>query len=1413
MKKEKAILQCLGAVLLILTAFISCNNGLVPVPVIDQITSGISADVSLTPPENLTATHGGYKSVTLTWKASSNAAQYKVYSAKTPYDNFVQIAETKDASCEIIVTENAGSNKYYRVAAVNSQGKESQKSDFVFGSSLATPVITRIDQSEDGTSSTVFWWMENCDNNTYLKNVNYEITVYDETKTKTIGDTYVINGQILKDGSEELYDAVTSIQINNLEPKTKYFFKVEAYTKQNVEKREIGDLIDAETAHLLTPAAPQDVTATKGTSTQSVSVSWTLPEFVEVSTAYGTYERHPLYFSVKRKLMGADDSTYEVLAEKISCVAETDIGKKTYRFSCIDSGKNGDCITTQPSVTTDTEQNYPDYLPESKVTFIDKTPEQGKQYTYKVQSYSDDTTKTRSDDTTCTGTADGWKISVAKFYTEANYHYTSEEKTGIESISIIFHTDFVDFIDESAEDASSPYLYTITANYSSLDESVNETRPVTSLSSLKALKEYTYTFENLAENQDLEGYYKYTLDIASPDGNTVYVSVPAGERFTVTADPTKIPKIENFSVKDGFADKYEVSWSYSQVCQYTISWQNFDKDNNLLGEDSYTLTEDDVLSFVDGNIETFNLPAASGDRAKFTLIANSGLEATQTLEDTYETLGTPVPVIKNYDYSTITVSWNAVQKADAPYTVSAFYDDKTVCEDELLITEGAEQNTEITEQDGVYTCVITNPYGYDMEKVSGLPIKLTVTAKNSTTESTASATPVVKTVGPAALNTTFVDSTMSNNLDQSKNIVIQWDKVDGAAGYIIQRILYKDGEPDPSNLDETADKYFYDCEKNELTVSSGEPDSSRVTVKLTDTKFVLTDKYAEPTENNSYHANQSKIPLGLPYGYIVLPVKENGTADDFIFDDVKQHKLLNESKIVYGKPADPEAIENDNLTDTIGSTYGYGLEVTAAKSESSETISITWKKPFENPDTVPILYRRQNKGQNWSIVKALDGNTTTLNDPLTDCDKTKSYYYAVQYAVSNDTPLSYLPCYDKNVSVKDLRYSEKNPGFDESTINESLNKGYLFFIDYSASYNGTILEDGTYDTEDEFYYSENISHKMWDFTERARGPVSYTISAKNLNLVLDYVKLADINVNPATGIETYLLNVEKDAEGKDTDVLADNSNDTRITKSGSSLIVSPIGITTKKDGETNGILQILRSSKTFYKLESKRDFSVNGNTKTISFNKENCGYRQITDTELAKSVGLIIADSLYKAGIPEKYSSDFFAQPKDDATNNWEGFSITHTSWANYSQWGFNGLDYKNKFEPGCSSTHPESYISDFTLNAGNSSKVEGAKSHTLYYLPPLEIQLSHNSNLNSYNKKIIFEAGAAGTSKKWNLYISQVVGTKSDGSKDTKSLVKIDDKQTEFLKYFPYDIGNKHESGDKTCNTALQTYQGDWWN
>ena len=1158
---------------LILT-FSSCKQGLISSPDLANITnssSGITGEIDA--PADVKASHGYLGEITVRWAAVNGAARYVVFSAGNPFAELERCGETKDNSTEFKLKESAGTIKYYAVKAVNFIGKESPMSGKVMGSSLAKPVITGITQSEDGTAATVQWWMDNCKEDTYKNSVVYEVFCYASDQKTQIGKPVIVN------------DGKTSAEITGLMPKTVYYYKVDASIKAE-QKKLSSDKVDSKTVHRLIPDAPSDFAASKGTSKYGITLSFKLPEFVDVGAAGGTYERHPLYFKILRKEKALPDSAYETVADYLGTVKETDIPNGIYKFSS-KAGNTVNAATTTAAagkaeleVITSSDSNaeihsdYEDYISLSEVKFTDKNNiERGKQYSYKIQSYVDDTSGLVSSDKACVEDS-GWQLPVPSFKFDAEYKKSSNPAK-FEKITAAFKLDFAE---------SENYSFMITQKGVLKDLTPVQEEPLLNTTSLSVVNSYKIDFTG-TDLSAKAGYYLYTMYILPKgveDKTKAYDSVTAAGTLTVTDDATATPQIETFTVEDGYADKFIIKWTYHTGCNYSLSWDNYKADGTKIEDGGGSLSKEELVftPVSDGGTAEFIHPALSGECRKYTLTAAAALTNDKTDNDVKKTLGKPSPEQIDMDYEKITVKWNAVQKADS-YEVSAKYEGST---DELIVKSGSDKNTEVTETSGVSNCVITKPQGFNDINKAGKPIVLSVKAKNAKGE-TVTELPV-KLIGPALVNAE-IDKTDIN----ANSIAVKWKSVEGAKGYLIQRVRYNDTE----FTQDKADTYYYDAENKKIMLNGENADSERVNINISGKTFTLKDIYKADESNGTdpYKANQSKIPWGLPYGYAVLPVK---AADDFTFKSDSFFETETGSKIEY----------TSKLEEVRGAAFGYGLETKASKSK--DVINLEWKKPYYK-EFNPSIYKRLAKtgsreAGSWALLTTLSKESVSYTYTPPKDEQCAAFEYAVRYNYYGAAP-NFVPSYIERLA--DTKEDRAEYVYKSEADREQLNKGYVLATKLEASYGGEVLSDGSGYAKDDKYYSEKVSWSSWDEDERKIFPDFAEIYIFNDDLSSEWKKLAALD----------LSTLEPQTPETHTDTL--------IEKVGTGLLLKPAKITEGSAATTDGILKVLRNAKHYYKIVLKR-----GEKEVqIGINRDIYACRQITDEELAKAAMLAFSYTFY----------------------------------------------------------------------------------------------------------------------------------------------------------------------------------------
>ena len=1182
MNRTKSLAKYVLSVAVIVAALFaaSCSQGLLPEPEIEQIQgSVVNKDAQIeAPPLAVKATQGKTKTVTVSWSTSNGATQYVVYSAASPHEEFQQIAETKGEVNSIDIQEPAGTSAYYRVCARNYKKELSDFSDTVFGSTMATPIISGITSSTDGTSATVSWWMENCSASTYQSLVNYVVYCYDESGNEVTHET--------ASGKE------TSAVLSGLTAKTRYFYQVEAFVSADQSKPELSDKVDEETARRLIPDAPENLSATKGTDKETIAISWTLPPFCDVAVSGGVYERHPLYFTIERKLKGDDDTKYQKIVTYLGTQEKEPTSASVIQFSCAADGaatSEGSLVSVQPAAQNDADaersDNYKDYISRSTVTYYDTTAERGLQYEYRVQSYVDDVKKTISAEN-ATAVAQGFLLSKPAFSASAKYDRATGNDNIITKITVSFKTVFKPY--------GQDYSYVLRRNYEPMETESGLTGnpvsglPITKADSISTLNTVTDVFDF---GKDVSiGYYQYVLYICASGEDDIakaYDSITMSGKITVIDDASKLPTITRFDIEDGFADKFRLTWNYDNTCRYRLEWKSslddFTKVETLdIGDDDRHFSKDDGAATA-----TYNHPAQSGERRLYTLVANGGIEVSKTYPlpkagdegvpepKELETLGTAEPQTVDIGYRTISVSWPEVQRATGDFYIKAYYAGDT---DEKDLAVG---KYTITEEEGGYRCVITEPDGYDDPKRSGLPITMKITAKSDKTNDTTITTHTVRTLGPAALDVRTTETPAEND------ITITWKKAEGAEGYLIYRLAYTDRA---CNVVERASCYYYELgesSKPEVLLDSeanpNDGNKTRAQVTPLGETYRLQDIYQEPTtESSAYQTVQSKLCWGRPYGYIVLPVKK---SDDFKFVDNTATLVADGSSVDY------TANETQTLAEVRAATLGYGLNLEADKATSGSKQNIKWNEPYKPQQ--PVVYRRA-AGSTGKFEKFYD-NTAIKGKNSAAMQITDNYYDAFEYVVkyyaanpdgsSIDLPPSLLAEIEGNAQNYETPQGEKR---------ELDNKGYLLTVD---GFDVQVHPEKT--------YYEQAYWKEWDYSKRAVGPDSMVILVQNNNIDADSHELVSIEkANAHTGIQAVADDITAEAEGNVT------------------IRVAPAGIAAGTSATTDGMLKVLRDYRHNYTFRLER--TVGETPISVSYedyekDSVKTAYRQITIDEFAKA--------------------------------------------------------------------------------------------------------------------------------------------------------------------------------------------------
>ena len=1232
---------------LVLQVFLSCANDLIPESTVSQISSGITVSKELVPPSSVYASNGDYRCVKLSWNIAQNAARYNIYSTDSLNPSnaiFEKAGETKDGqTTSVIIQENPGITKYYCVTSVDLDGNESVKSNYVSATTLATPEITSIEEAENGTEITVNWYLDNCrdESSPYFNDLRFVLHLYDSTMNEIKDkESSILHA---KDFSNGVPGAVVkySYTFKDLTSKTKYYFMVEAFTFENPEenssKIERSDKLDAETARMMTPKKVSDLYIEKGVDNKTLKVSFTLPEFCEYKESDSTYSRHPLYFKVERRYSGSENAQWETIINKLSSKAETDEKKLIYNFKLDGTEQKYTNFSILAEASTDSSMesnpNYENYIQGSLIT-LSFDVERGIKYDFRIQSYVDDTIKILSSEDSVSEDT-GWLVSVPSFNVRSRYELSPENENVITSVNVSFNLKFEPFEKESS------YTYKVQESFEEFENPNDLTKtkePVeTQVKEVSTISEINNLLYKKDTSENKFGYYSYVFTLLD-SGKKVIQTVATSEKIIVIKNRTLIPQPKNFTVEDGYANKFIISWIHPENSTYTLNYDVLDENSQII--ETVSKTEEELKADVGADVQgpdesgkiTVNLDAESGDVRQFYLTVKAGMtvvvyDKEGEVNAVRKTLGTPNPKIVEYDYSTIKVQWDEVQMSEVTvnegtvtdgFEISAKYRESSLpplLSSDAKLKEELAVNYTITEKTletgkKTYTCVLDKPYGYDNPLVSGLPIDFSVKATN--TKDNTTSTIETETVGPAMINAQIASNTIADDA-----ITLKWNKVKGAESYIIQRIC---NAPDSAVKSDT---YFYAEDGSISTLNGDEGIQDRTSGKMTpsaeNTVYEFTDIYKEPDigqENNGYQVNQSKLPWGIEYDYIVLPVKKGGTERDFVFDSENFCLLTDDSKVNYTKKSDGgEGFNNVplELEYVSGATAGFGQNVLAEKAQNTKTIKVDFAPAFYKTSAPTLLRRKYGTNDEW--VNVASGKPEDLQffyTPLTK-DGFTPYEYIVKYNY-NASNFKYPPSLDKYLkSTLETRYKYK----DDDAEKEPANKGYLLNVNFNAEYYGT-LEGDNYKV-DENYYTEKVSWERWNFNEAKIGPEKFEIYAFNPELTINleltngWTKIAEI------------ASSEVFKDSIDTDVLLD----TDIRKYQTTVLLTPNGYNNKTKTNTTGLLKVLRNAKHYYKIVFPQPENKNTPEMTLGDAKDIYAYRQITDEELVKSSLLVMAYAFY----------------------------------------------------------------------------------------------------------------------------------------------------------------------------------------
>lgn len=1399
----------LGLVLSIVACFIFFGcKGMLPVPQVSQASDILlQGNKAIATPLNVTASHGQKRQITISWTPVSNAKYYYIYRAETPHSQFVQIDEAAGGEASKAISVPAGFSGYFKVAAVTGLGEISELSLAYYGTSLASPVITDIQQDDEAASATIYWFMENLNEKSYLSSVQFNVICYNP------------------DGSEKDHILLSKTEntfctFENLNTATVYSYDVEAYLLSDQTASEKSMKVDKATAVSLIPQVA-DFTATEGTEKdQKVTLTITLPQMAKTPSSTGTggtdlpgYEEKPLYFKIQR--FNEANQIYDTVVDYLS-----------FNGSTTPLNKGADAFNS--------------YTEGNTVTWYDTNVERGIKYKYRVLSYVDNYFENGSEtarkfvthDPAKANVKTGWAANIPAIsstqveYTKdiaanaddkaitAEYIKSASLKLNASWESLGKEGDYKYVLVEKrfkiksdngdVEDETGTEKLLIQANGSTYFDSIADIKDFEinfnfSAPVVNADKSTT----DAAENANIRGYYKYSIYVipsaAAEENPSPDLSIK--DKALVSKEDSSTRLVFNgevptpvLNVADGYKSKAIISYNKQDKTTYKLVRETLDADGKVITGEDKTVDITESTTYEDKTLE-------AGKAYQYTLYASTTgmLDIPSTTVRAY-TLGKPDLTFDEaaLDYSTITLKWrSAVSPLEADsikagtstdkhvkYTVKVPYNGTVISYDLSSHELNGTETVTFTEDDYTLNVINGTDYIFKLKKNieyfdysgktpkiaaenAGKSFGVTLVVSNDRTEEEADnhndETVQARTLGPANSGITATKATSVNN------IKVQWNKIPGIEYYAVRRTC-----PATTDEEEPKDDIIYVSKDGTVKVNEEPVSTLRTVVSPQPDSFILTDQHCTATDaQDSYQTNQAKIAWGLEFEYTVIPVL---STDDNPFEDF--------DKVTYTD-------DKNSIVTAKGYTPGYGLNVVATKAESADSVTVKWDKPNEFAKTQPKVWCRKENSADWIGGSPYTAGTTSCTIHLPDSLRADKVEFAITYD-TNETA-KFEPSYLTNLSNK------------KDSDGEALNVGYQFTL---TSFYATAPVK-TAET-----FSEQINWSKDQNGERKKGAGDfidgdcYEIQILNKNCSNKWYTIATLN----KAGEFHPVNMS----GKWYDItITDNGNDSATILPGS---VSDAG------GVHDGLLKVQRDYKHYYRLVAKRKTSAEGpeitavlgditNTTTNdSVAKEAVfGVRKISDEEFVKNVCLIVADASYKCGVRE--STDGEKLPDKACINGITGkFGLYHQGGTKTAYWGTKG-EYTHEFYslPGSDS---EKLVSGWKLNIPEKGDYAAADGNAYYYFAPAEITATHESGLPSYNGKINFTAGKRGSHSALVIFDGVTTEwTVTATSQNTSKTYSASKNETEFKKIFPYQLGAGN-GGYSAYTSSIPVFdpESNWW-
>lgn len=1399
----------LGLVLSIVACFIFFGcKGMLPVPQVSQASDILlQGNKAIATPLNVTASHGQKRQITISWTPVSNAKYYYIYRAETPHSQFVQIDEAAGGEASKAISVPAGFSGYFKVAAVTGLGEISELSLASYGTSLASPVITDIQQDDEAASATIYWFMENLNEKSYLSSVQFNVICYNP------------------DGSEKDHILLSKTEntfctFENLNTATIYSYDVEAYLLSDQTASEKSMKVDKATAVSLIPQVA-NFTATEGTEKdQKVTLTITLPQMAKTPSSTGTggtdspgYEDKPLYFKIQR--FNEANQIFDTVVDYLSFNGSTTPLNKDHK-------------------------DFDSYTEGNTVTWYDTSVERGIKYKYRVLSYVDNYFESGSETTRKVVTHDpakanvktGWAANIpAISSTQVEYTKDNAANADNETITAEYIKSASLKLNASWESLGKEgdYKYVLVEkrfkiksdNGDVVDETGTEKLLIqangsTYFDSITDIKDFEINFNfsapvvnadhlttDAAENANIRGYYKYSIYVipsaAAEENPSPDLSIK--DKALVSKEDSSTRLVFNgevptpvLDVADGYKSKAVISYNKQDKTTYKLVRETLDADGKVITGEDKTVDITEFATYEDETLE-------AGKAYQYTLYASTTgmLDIPSSTVRAY-TLGKPDLTFDEaaLDYSTITLKWrSAVSPLEADsikagtstdkhvkYTVKVPYNGTVISYDLSSHELNGTETVTFTEDDYTLNVINGTDYIFKLKKNieyfdysaktpkiaaenAGKSFGVTLVVSNDRIDEDEDnhndITVQARTLGPANSGITATKATSVNN------IKVQWNKIPGIEYYAVRRTC-----PATTDEEEPKDDIIYVSKDGTVKVNEEDVSTLRTVVSPQPDSFILTDQHCTATDaQDSYQTNQAKIAWGLEFEYTVIPVL---STDDNPFEDF--------DKVTYTD-------DKNSIVTAKGYTPGYGLNVVATKAESADSVTVKWDKPNEFAKTQPKVWCRKENSADWIGGSPYTAGTTSCTIHLPDSLRADKVEFAITYD-TNETA-KFEQSYLTNLSNK------------KDSDGEALNVGYQFTL--TSFY-------ATEPVKTAETFSEQINWSKDQNGERKKGAGDfidgdcYEIQILNKNCSNKWYTIATLN----KAGEFHPVNMS----GKWYDItITDNGNDSATILPGS---VSDAG------GVHDGLLKVQRDYKHYYRLVAKRKTSAEGpeitavlgditNTTTNdSVAKEAVfGVRKISDEEFVKNVCLIVADASYKCGVRE--STDGEKLPDKACINGITGkFGLYHQGGTKTAYWGTKG-EYTHEFYslPGSDS---EKLVSGWKLNIPEKGDYAAADGNAYYYFAPAEITATHESGLPSYNGKINFTAGKRGSHSALVIFDDVTTEwTVTATSQNTSKTYSASKNETEFKKIFPYQLGAGN-GGYSAYTSSLPVFdpESNWW-